>query len=245
VETPTEIRYSDDDRGARAVALTWRLPERITPELIAQAKRLLPAAEEALKPAPRQKARDWLAMLGTLCAGQMSAADAKAKIGVYVPLLEAPESVLTRDTLRQAGERFKWFPSFAEISDFLAERVGPMRALRARLEAIANAKPSLPPPPTGKAWSELTDDEKAALQAKVDAVKEYLSRAGPKPLAQATSVPPALKERVLPRSEDAKALIASGLDRGPSSPIGLGDEMRRAAAAMEPPAGATERESAA
>ena len=209
-----EIRYSDDDRGAHAVALTWRLPERITPELIAQAKRLLPAAEEALKPAPRQKAKDWLAMLGTLCAGQMSAADAKAKIGVYVPLLEAPELVLSRDTLREAGERFKWFPSYAEISEFLAEKVGPMKQLRARLEAIANARPSLPPPPTGKSWNELSDDEKAALQAKVDAVKEDLSRAGPRPLAQAISVPPALKERVLPRSDDAKALIAQGVSAG-------------------------------
>jgi hypothetical protein len=212
--TPTEIRYSDDDRGAFTVALAWRLPERITPELIAAAKRFLPATEDALKPAPRQKAKDWLAMLGTLCAGQMTAADAKAKIGVYVPLMEAPELVLTRETLREAGERFKWFPSFAEISAFMDEKVGPIKQLRARLEALANAKPTLPPPSKGKAWSELTDEEKAAHNAAMDAFRAKCAEPGPKPLAQAISVPPALKEKVLPRSDDAKALIAQGVSAG-------------------------------
>lgn len=214
METPTQISYSSEGYGAIVTPLAWELPATLTAEQIGQAKRALPAAEATLRPASRETISKWLVVLGSLCAGQTSAADAKTKISAYAQLLQVPEAVLTKETLREAGEHFRWLPSFAEISAFLEEKAGPMKRLVQRLEAIANAKPSLPPPPTGKAWSELSDDEKAALQAKVDAVKDDLSRAGPKPLAQAISVPPALKERVLPRSEDAKALIAQGVSAG-------------------------------
>lgn len=77
------------------------------------------AARAALEKSPREATAKWLIRLGTLCAGQTSVADAKAKIAAYVELLDYPLGCFTTQTLEAAARQFKWLPSYAELTEFL------------------------------------------------------------------------------------------------------------------------------
>jgi hypothetical protein len=137
------------------------------------ARSRLRAAENLLRPADKQTLAKWLATLGVLCAGQMSADDAKTKIAAYVPLLDVPAAILTKQTLQDAGREFKWFPSFAELAAFMDRQSWPLRKLAARLRRIAEMAPAIEHREGGD-WSELTPEQKAELDAKLQAVKNKL-----------------------------------------------------------------------
>lgn len=93
------------------------------------------ALERRLVPAEGSTVSKWLASLGVLVAGNMPVADAKVKIAIYAPgLVEVPARAFTRATLYEAGRRFKWWPSFAELSEFLAEQSRDDREDLARLQ---------------------------------------------------------------------------------------------------------------
>lgn len=68
-------------------------------------------------------ARDWLKALGVLSAATMSAADAKAKIGAYAPMLaeEYADWCFTPASLAACAKAFKFFPSFGELAAALSE----------------------------------------------------------------------------------------------------------------------------
>jgi hypothetical protein len=176
--TKPEIRwrYGDDDDGAAVPEeLPWRPPASVNAALKADAHRSLAQLDAALKPAERQLVKDWLLALGTLCAGQMSAADAKTKIAGYAGLLEHPPLCFTRETLRDAARRFKWWPSFAEIAAFLDEIARPTRHLRARVKALTDLPVADPDAvrPTRR-YKDLTPEERAKHDAMMAACRRAL-----------------------------------------------------------------------
>lgn len=74
-----------------------------------------------LEPAPQDVFKKWLASLGTLCAGNMSLADADAKTTAYAAMFDAPIGLLNKITLDRAARKFKFFPTYGEIVDFFEE----------------------------------------------------------------------------------------------------------------------------
>lgn len=88
-------------------------------------------------PAPRQTATKWLAALGVCCAGQMTAEDVRMKLKVYGDLLTQPDFVYTQESLRAAASMFRWFPSFAELDEFLGKQGEEIRRLNFRLTEIS------------------------------------------------------------------------------------------------------------
>jgi hypothetical protein len=151
----------------------WTKPDNLTISEIQSSKGWLSRAEGLLKPADKQLVAKWLGALGVLCAGQLTAADAKVKIAAYAPLLDCPASVLTKRTLADAGRAFKWFPSFAEVSEFLDGRTWAMRKLAARLKQLAETTPELEHQP-GSDWKDLTPEQQFEIDRKLKEVKATL-----------------------------------------------------------------------
>ena len=151
----------------------WRKPENLTAQEIEAAKWRVRSAEELLRPADQATVAKWLTSLGVLCAGQTTASDAKTKIAAYAPLMDYPASVLTKQTLQDAGRAFKWFPSFAEVSEFLDGRTWVMRKLAARLRMLAESTPEIEHQP-GSDWKDLTPEQKAEIDRKLAECRRVL-----------------------------------------------------------------------
>ena len=151
----------------------WETPKELTAAEIQAAKARLGRAEALLKPADEKLVRNWLGRLGVLCAGQMTSADAKIKIENYVPLLKCPASVLNQHTLEDAGRRFKWFPSYAEIAEFIDGKTWVMRKLAARLKMLSETTPQLEHQP-GSDWKTLSQEQKDAIDAKLAQAKAII-----------------------------------------------------------------------
>lgn len=167
-ETPTEYDLNTQDLVPR----TWYLPPNVPRDLQIAAKAALPGALDDARVADQDTIRKWLAALGVLCAGQLTAADAKAKISIYAPMLrEHSAAAFTAATLQRAGKKFKWFPSFAEIDEFLRPFTTEAANLAVRLDEISQASernasqrtssPANDRPPMGKTWREMNADERA------------------------------------------------------------------------------------
>jgi hypothetical protein len=138
------------------------------------AKARLLAAEALLRPADQKTLTQWLTTLGILCAGQMSAEDAKVKMMAYVPLMDAPAAVLTKQTLQDAGREFKWFPSFQELTAFLDGRTWLMRKLAARLRMLTEMQPAIEHH-QGSGFNSLTEEQKAAHEVLMGRVRASLA----------------------------------------------------------------------
>lgn len=163
VSSRTEGRYPVDGEFYLA-ELPWNLPESISPGLIQDARSALPAAEADCRPADKAQVGKWLNALGMLCAGSMTAQEAAAKLNAYSTMLEVPASVLTRTNLDEAAKKFTWFPSYAEVAQFLEARSSVKRKIRDRLERIATSTPSQQEP-ANVPWSQRTEDQKARLDS--------------------------------------------------------------------------------
>lgn len=165
--------------------------------------------EGALRPADPQTVRQWLTALGVMVAGQMTAADAKAKVGAYVPMLDHPASCFTRETLEEAGRAFKFFPSFSEVAAFLDSKADPLKTLRQRLEAVLRAPVTEIEKPA-KRYSELTEAERAEVDAKFARAKaEARSRIVDEPA-------PTIKPIHI-RSPELDAFVAAAKAKEPES----------------------------
>jgi hypothetical protein len=136
--------------------------------------RLRPVAEDALAslnaeltPASDGALRKWLSSLAVLVAGGRSTADdAQIKLNAYAAMLEGtlPVCAFTRDTLDKAARKFKFLPSYAELTEFLSAVVSPKTARANRLAYVLKLPPPEPPrqPPT---------------QAEIDRVSKLVSDA--------------------------------------------------------------------
>lgn len=121
----------------------------------------------------------WLAQLGVLCAGNMPAADAKVKIQAYGYDLEFPALCFTDATRASAARQFTWFPSFAELSEFLESIARPYRIQLERMRRISSAETKIEP--RGRKWSDLTDDERKAHNDMMARLKSELASSEPMP----------------------------------------------------------------
>lgn len=128
----------------------------------AEAERALVAVEEALEPAPQATVERWLSALGALVAGQMSAEDARTRIGAYAAMLAYPRSAYTRSSLDAAARACKWFPSYAEVCQLLDAEVAAAQRQRHLLRR-ALAAPVEGSRPAGK-WSAMTDEQRREFE---------------------------------------------------------------------------------
>ncbi len=164
----------DNPRAGTEYREAWAPPKSVTEEIKREARRALAEAEKALEPPNMDARRKWLAAVGTLCAGKMSASDAESKLAAYAELLGHPRAVFTRGSLKRAGARFRWFPSFAEINEFLDDEAGPYFRFVQRLRTIANSPLRLAPqrPQTGAerlAMGHKLEDMRRGFEAMSDA----------------------------------------------------------------------------
>jgi hypothetical protein len=157
------------------VEKTWVAPSSVDAQVKAEARAKLPNVLRLAADAELDTIRKWLASLGVMCAGQMSATDAKAKMAVLAPMLKHPGSSFTEDTLREAARKFKWFPSFAEVDEFLDKKSRPIKALSYRLQRII-AAPERKPQNNTKAWRDMTQEERDAFDQMMRGNKEVLRR---------------------------------------------------------------------
>lgn len=134
------------------------------------------AARVALEKSPREATAKWLIRLGTLCAGQTSVADAKLKIVEYIALLDYPVGCFTDQTLDAAARKFKWLPSYAELTEFLDGEAAAARICLSALlrPVIAASEAKLGSPPMHET---LTPEE---IGAKFKALRAGLGQEVPK-----------------------------------------------------------------
>lgn len=82
--------------------------------------------------------------LGALCAGAMSADEARTRIAAYLPLLRPARGALSKESLDRAGRAFKWFPTYGEVAAFLDQEADDLRAQLTRAKRIvAGERPNL------------------------------------------------------------------------------------------------------
>jgi hypothetical protein len=106
-------------------------------------------------------APEWLASLGLLTAGTMTAEDAKAKCVAYVSMIfEQFEAwAFTKVSLEAVARQCKWFPSYAELVEHLGAWC---RENRPRVLAIAGPGSEYVMQPSDWGWVRYWDNRKAA-----------------------------------------------------------------------------------
>ncbi len=99
----------------------------------------MPALADWMRPADDDTVRRWLGELGVLVAGAMGVDEARAKLGAFTSLIadDYPRAAFTRRTLATAARRFKFFPAFSELCDFLDETAAELRSKVNRIQALA------------------------------------------------------------------------------------------------------------
>lgn len=141
VSDKTKLAFGTD-QDARPdcdlIPVAWTPPDTITPEVQREARELLEQHERASQPADMAAVRIWLAGLGMLTAGKMTAEDAKSKILAYAGTMKYPAGVFTQDSLDRAGRNFKkWFPTYGEVCEFLDREKSAIGVKAGRLRIIA------------------------------------------------------------------------------------------------------------
>ncbi|MFC0411067.1 hypothetical protein [Roseomonas elaeocarpi] len=101
-------------------------------------------------PADIATVREWLNLLGGLCAGNLAAKEAQAKVALYAPMLAAEfsEEAFTPDSLAAVAGACEFFPAYGKI-------VG---ELRGWWRAQAPSVPALPAPVIPAALTEAEED---------------------------------------------------------------------------------------
>lgn len=160
ISSPSQAVYTETGMDSREAP--WTLPQRITMDLILDAQRAATAYGRLLVRAPDHLVNSWLNALGTLMAGQMTAGDAKVKIAAYAGLLDHPSLCYTQQTLAAAGRKFKWWPSFAELAEFLDDIAREPRRHATRINALANTSPRVPPEEQPRRYKDLSPEEQQA-----------------------------------------------------------------------------------
>lgn len=115
------------------------IPEELPEAMISEAIRAVATLERRMTPAATETCEKWVESLGVLCAGQMSARDAKVKMKAYSSMWDYPNFCYTKDTLDHAARRFKdyGFPSYGKVAAFLDEQRNPVVTNLSRLKRIA------------------------------------------------------------------------------------------------------------
>jgi len=127
------------DAGYETREGPWTAPAVVTPAMAAEARAAAESVRGLLAPADIGTVKRWLIALGNAVAGNVSTAEAEARVAAMLTLLDdLPAGVFTKSTLKRAAAAFTFFPSFAELSRLLADETGKLRAKGERLDAIAS-----------------------------------------------------------------------------------------------------------
>lgn len=117
--------------------IAWHPPSRLSEAEREEATDLHQQMEASLELADSNLKTKWLATLGSLVAGNMPAIEVQTRLKAFSMVWDVPACLLTKEALRAAAARFKWFPSFAELDAFIQEREKPLREKTKRLRVIA------------------------------------------------------------------------------------------------------------
>lgn len=156
IQTRTNWRFTPEDEhgnptrygGALPEIIGWDIPTTITQSLIDAAQEHLHAWREFMRPCDKSIVAEWLAHLGVMCGGpKMSVDEAKEKIAVYAMGLAFPAFCFSQKNLYAAAEKFKWFPTFSEVTDWLHSKSSAAETTLSRLEMLAAASPTKPKEP--------------------------------------------------------------------------------------------------
>lgn len=144
------MAYPDD---GEPYEVGWDRPSTFPVRLRPAAESALAAVNAELVPASDAALRKWLSSLAVLVAGgRSSAEDAEIKLKAYAAMLDGkmPVCAFTRDTLDRAARKFKFLPSYAELTELLSAIVSPKTARANRLAYVLKLPPPEPPrqPPT-------------------------------------------------------------------------------------------------
>lgn len=153
--------------GIETIRPEYQQAKPTTPTLRREVAAWLAEHDRLIRPAADGSIRDWLTALGLQVAGgAMSAEEATLRIGAYADTLAGkPGYWFTRMTLRNCAERFKWFPSLAELVEF-------MRGLTIdKDQQVALARKILESPDSGPRVNHMPRT-KAARLAELDAIRE-------------------------------------------------------------------------
>ncbi len=131
-----------DSDGVFVGATHWD-PVTPTPAAIAAAKRWLIDMAPLLDRARVDSVRQWVIALALQTSGKgMSAGDAEAKAMAYSSTLcDEPGHSFTTGTLKAAARHFKWFPSVAEIIEFLRKEAADRHGQAAAVRRLAESSP--------------------------------------------------------------------------------------------------------
>lgn len=121
------------------------------------------ALDEAMKPAPDEAAERWLEALGVLTATNPDDRDARLKIHAMSRMLTFPARCYNRSSLDAAARKFRFFPSYAEITAHLEGEAAEAKTLRHQLRRLIALPVQDDRAPRGK-WSEMTDEQRAEFE---------------------------------------------------------------------------------
>jgi hypothetical protein len=121
----------------------WRLPS-ITAELKGDALRALPVAVEGAKSASQSRMKKWLTSLGTQTAHRkdQSGHTVESRIELMAATMEVTgfaSGAFTQRSLAAASCHFAWFPSMAELAEFLKPLSDEAKEQPERVRKIADA----------------------------------------------------------------------------------------------------------
>lgn len=175
----------------------WLPPEEIPDELAAEARAALPGLETQMRAAPPGMARQWLASLGTLCAGRTPVNEAQVKLAAYDGMLDYPGWCYTAETLKDAAQKFQWFPSFAEVNAFLKDVRQPADDFVSRVRTLAY-KNRQPHRGGVRSFAEVAGDlDQQKRMANLDRMKANHA-AGVVPAAPEKRLPAPIKPNLMP-----------------------------------------------
>lgn len=119
----------------------WQ-PPAITPAMQQQAAAVLVNFTDRFIPAQISSARRWLDSLGMFVVGKTTVEDLSARIEAYAGIAcKYPRGVFTKSSLERAAEKFKFWPSYAEIREFLDDEKKRIYLDQHRLQVIVNHQP--------------------------------------------------------------------------------------------------------
>jgi hypothetical protein len=118
---------------------SWTPPSRVSPEVRREASNRAGTLTAILNSkAGPTIARVWLLQLATVTAGSKPLSELQAQVDGMVGLMNYPSSVFTPETLREAAQRFKFFPGYAEIHALFEPLVKQWETELKRCEQIAH-----------------------------------------------------------------------------------------------------------
>lgn len=127
---------------------SWTPPSRVSPEVRREASNRAGILTAILNSkASPTLARVWLLQLATVTAGAKPLSELQAQVDGMIGLMTYPAAVFTQETLREAAQRFKFFPGYAEIHGLLDPLQKQWETELKRCEQIAHPQTRSPNEP--------------------------------------------------------------------------------------------------